>query len=233
MFRLKIFRSKSQENKKKGEQGKEQSRNNGLRRESSKGSKTVASSSGSIAAASHATSERSASHKIRDEKAGSVPKEIKQEVTDFYIEQVRELVGVINRGDPSKMALYFTEDALFIPEDVPPIPIAQLVQFNKHLKNCFPDLNFAHKTISAGEKPHTVVVEDAQFSGTHTGAPYTPMPGKIEPVPVSNKFVIVDEERWFFEMAQDGSGKIKSFSVIALGPVTGPMGVYESLTSNF
>ena len=89
----------------------------------------------------------------------------------------------------------------------------------------FPDIKFAHESLNQ-QGPHMVVVEKAQASGTHTGTAYCPMPGKVEPIETSGKHIVVDEERWFFEL-QDG--KLKSFSVVALGPCTGPAGLYERL----
>ena len=123
------------------------------------------------------------------------------------------------------LSFYTPNGALFIPEDVPPLPMENFARLMHHLNESFPDFKLVWESVKE-EGNNLVVVEKAWGSGTHTGTAYCPMPGKLSPIPTSGLHVSVDEERFFFELED---GKIKSFSVVALGMVTGPIGMYERL----
>lgn len=164
-------------------------------------------------------------HKIREENA-PVPKVIDNSRASTAI--VKKFIDTCNRHDHEALRALFTEDALFQPEDVPPIPLDPLMGHHKNLDECFPDFQFTYTSI----KKHaggdgTVVVEGAHFSGTHTGAPYTAAP-ELPPLPANGCVVVNDEERWFFVVDSE-TGLIKSWSLISLGPTTGPMGAYEQI----
>lgn len=155
----------------------------------------------------------------------SIPIEIVPKAR-FLVRNIKALVDQLNNVTTADDILqYFCPGALFIPEDVSPIPMTILAGVNVHLHMSFPDMEFAYESIKQ-EGINTVVVEGAQFSGTHIGEPYTAMPGKLPALPPSGTHVLVDKERWFFEMEGE---LIKSWVVVALGPVTGPAGVYEML----
>lgn len=140
---------------------------------------------------------------------------------------IRALVHQLNNVTTAEdiVAYFVNGDSPFIPEDVDPIPMKILAGVNVHLHMSFPDMEFSYESIKQ-RGPDLVVVEGAQFSGTHIGEPYTAMPGMLPALPPSGTYVLVDKERWFFEMEGE---KVKSWTVVALGPVTGPAGVYESL----
>lgn len=200
------------------------------KRNSSRNTEKVSSSSCSVETASLSlspspTAHHSKSiHKVRPE-YDTVPKVIDK--THAHKETVKKLLDACNCHDNDAFRSFFTKDAVFQPEDVPPIPIEGLIQYNKHLNDCFPDCQFTYKTIEKNAGDGTLVVDGAQFSGTHTGTPYTASPD-LPPIPPNGVIVANDEERWFFDFDEE-TGKIKSWAIIALGPTTGPMGAYETL----
>ena len=186
-------------------------------------SSSIETSSSSLLSTSTAQHPKSV-HKIRQENA-PVPKVIDK--TPAHIQTVRNLLDSCNCHDNVAFRSFFTEDAVFQPEDVNAIPIEGMIQFNKHLNECFPDCKYTYTSIEKNEQDGTLVLDGAQFSGTHTGAPYTAAP-ELPPIPAKGDIVANDEERWFFDFDEE-TGKIKSWAIIAWGPITGPMGAYETL----
>lgn len=149
--------------------------------------------------------------------------------TPTSIRIVKHLMDVCNSHDSVAFRALFTDNARFCPEDVRPVPIEGLVEVFKNISDCFPDSKYSYSTINKDEEgTNLIVVEGARFSGTHTAAPYSPAPDKFPPVHPKGKFIENDEERWFFDVDKE-SGKVKSWAIIALGPATGPMGIYESV----
>ena len=71
----------------------------------------------------------------------------------------------------------------------------------------------------------TVVVRDLVASGTHTGTPYAC--GPCEPLPPSGQHVKCDKEELYFTFGEDG--KISQLTIIPMGEMTGPQGVYTLL----
>lgn len=120
------------------------------------------------------------------------------------------------------IATFFTDDAFFIPEDVDKIPMAIFKDILVMIHASLPDMGFDYENIK--QEGDLVIVEGSQFSGSHIGEPYSPLPGKLPAIPAEGTYVLVDKERWFFEMEGD---KIKSWTLVALGSCTGPMGIYE------
>lgn len=70
-----------------------------------------------------------------------------------------------------------------------------------------------------------VTVEGLHAKGTHTGAPYTIMPGKLPTVPASGIYCFNDEQTLVFTMNKE-TGKVKKYEVIAMGSMTGFIGFY-------
>lgn len=90
--------------------------------------------------------------------------------------------------------------------------------------NSFPNMKFEFKELKE-TGPNEVVAEGLNFSGTHTGAPFTFAPPFPE-IPTTGIHVVNDEERFVFRLKD---GKIDVLTVIALGTYTGPPGVYEQV----
>ena len=158
------------------------------------------------------------SHKSKAKQSSDVA-----ETKPRNVKFVEKFVKVLNSHNKEKMHTLFTPDAVFVPEDVPAVPIAHLLNIVDLLIASFPDLAFSYKVIKE-DGENLIVVENIQSSGTHTGAPYSPMPDKLEPVAATGKYIAVDDEHWYLEIE---GGKIKKFSVIATGGCTGPVGMYE------
>lgn len=118
-------------------------------------------------------------------------------------------------------------DAVFSMDDHPDVPCGDLASLIGHIHECLPDCRFDYERIYQGEEPNTIVMEGHKFSGTHTGAPYTFMPGKMPAIPASGKRVENDEEKFFFTMSEEH--KIKHVALVALGRYTGPSGIYLNL----
>lgn len=180
----------------------------------------------STASSKPSSGSRSSESKSKSRKGGDCPPKTITP-TKSKVQMVESFLHLMsNFTTVNDLVSYFVpQGAMFIPEDVSPIPIEKFASLFQHLHEGFPDMHFTHESIHE-DGTDVVVVERAQFSGNHTGTAYSPMPGKLAPIKTSGKHVVVDEERFFFDFEGD---KFKSFSVVALGPMTGPMGVYEKL----
>jgi len=165
-------------------------------------------------------------HQVLDNKAP--PHQIVVDQTAANIATVKKLLECANNHDIAGYGPLFSPDALFEPEDVPPIPMDGFLKYCLHLHGCFPDCKFTYTSIKKSTENFAIVVDGARFSGTHTGGAYSPDPTIFPPIPPTGTTVVNDEERWFFYF-DPTSGKIKSWAVIALGPSTGPLGAYEIL----
>jgi hypothetical protein len=76
------------------------------------------------------------------------------------------------------------------------------------------------------EKSTKVIIMDGvQAMGTHTGAPFTILPGVFPAVPATGKLIHNDEERWIFKMRD---GKICRGTIISMGVASGFAGIYTS-----
>lgn len=74
------------------------------------------------------------------------------------------------------------------------------------------------------EKPNNIVIMDGvQACGTHSGTPFTILPGVFPAVPPSGRRIYDDEERYIFKMK---NGKIKTGTIISLGNASGFAGLY-------
>jgi len=96
----------------------------------------------------------------------------------------------------------------------------------------FPDFKFAHVDVHVegvkdiSSKTYIKVTVDGIYaSGTHTGLPYTIMPGVLPAIPTSGKYMCNDEQIFVFHMHKE-TGKIKRVDVVALGNCTGFSGLY-------
>jgi hypothetical protein len=116
--------------------------------------------------------------------------------------------------------------AIFEVDDLPDLPCFIFADIIELIHASFPDGRFDYTDIYDGVVPNTVVVEGFRFTGTHTGMPYSFLPG-VPALPASGKHVANDEERLYFTMGVDH--KIEHVTVIAMGMHTGPAGIYEQL----
>ena len=71
-------------------------------------------------------------------------------------------------------------------------------------------------------------MEDVEVTGTHTGVPVAF--ANLPPVTTSHKHVVLDKERLWVTMKD---GKIDKMEIIALGNLTGPVGMYMAVGGTF
>ncbi|CAB9503943.1 expressed unknown protein [Seminavis robusta] len=91
----------------------------------------------------------------------------------------------------------------------------------------FPDYGMSLAAICEDPRsPKRIFVDGVCWSGTHTGTPYTIIPGELPAIPPSGKRISLDEERYIFHMKK--GGKIGKIQIIAMGSITGYAGLYES-----
>ena len=133
-----------------------------------------------------------------------------------FMNELNDLTSADSIGE------FFTDDAFFVPEDVDKIPMSIFKNILMMIHESIPDMGFEYEKIR--QEGSTVIVQGPQFSGHHTGVPYSPMPGKFPAIPAGGTFVLVDKEDWYLEME---GNTIKTWTLVALGMCTGPMGIYE------
>ena len=92
---------------------------------------------------------------------------------------------------------------------------------------CFPDMSFKWGKIYHWGT-NEVRVDDIVCAGTHTGAPFTFLPGVFPPVPVTGKYCVNDEESLVLKINPE-TGKIRSMQVVGSGALSGPAGFYEQI----
>ena len=98
------------------------------------------------------------------------------------------------------------------------------------LYESFPDFKFKWSDVVAvDKKPNRIAVEEIFAEGTHTGKPYSLLPGVLPEIPTTGKYVVNDEQRFEFEMEH---GKIIKAEVYALGVYTGISGFYQRAAEN-
>ena len=121
------------------------------------------------------------------------------------------------------MQFYQKEDTPIILEDGERYKPEQCNQMFDITFRSFPDFKFSYGKIEE-IKPNQVTVEGLHATGTHTGAPYTIMPGTLPAVDPSGKTISNDEQLLIFHF--DENQKIKKLEVIAIGSYTGFVGFY-------
>ena len=183
--------------------------------------------SGAISEKSKKSSSAS-SQKGKSSKSRSKVRSVQVPAKSNNVKAAEAFVHQFNNYSSEEDMLALFEDretSRFVLEDGFAMPMNQWARTTSQCKASFPDMKFTYKTLKEAS-PTQVLIDDVRFSGTHTGAPFTFAP-QFPPIPTSNKFVQNDEERFVFDMTQDG--KIRHLHVIALGCYTGPPGVYEQL----
>jgi hypothetical protein len=131
------------------------------------------------------------------------------------------------------MAEHFSDDTTleFIGPYAPPVPLLDKEHIQGALSNLmgsFPDFtfNFTKKTPTYKNGGWAA---DIIVMGTHTGAAFTPMPGKLPAVETTNKLVKIGEET--FTLYTDKDGKINKTTIECLekGKPVGPPGFYTEI----
>ena len=99
----------------------------------------------------------------------------------------------------------------FVGPYAPPLPVMDMAKLGDALSNLlasFPDLTFNLKNVSPKQDSAGAWAADIVVSGTHTGAPYSPMPGMLPAI--EPKGVKVDIGPETFTLAADADGKVYS-----------------------
>lgn len=155
------------------------------------------------------------------------PKVVEQlEVTPPQVLACQSMLEKINhwKGPEDFLTLFMSEDAKVTCEDGVSFTARQFAMLIVGIKASVPDLRLTYSSIET-TGPGKASIEGIVVSGTHTGAPFSPMPG-IPAVPAQGKHFVLDEERDLVELDKD-TNKISSIYIISLGTQTGPVGLYE------
>jgi hypothetical protein len=117
----------------------------------------------------------------------------------------------------------------FVGPFAPPVPMmdkAKLEGAMGNLLGSFPDLTFNVKKVSPKQDKTGAWAADIVVEGTHTGAPFSPMPGMLPAIEPKGTKVIIGPET--FTLAADADGKIYSMRITPLheGKPAGPPGFY-------
>lgn len=129
----------------------------------------------------------------------------------------------------SFLACFTSKDSKMQPEDFGSFSAEMLAHLVHSIHKSFPDVTFQFSGIKESpSKPNMVVVEGLYCSGTHTGAPFSHMPG-FPPIPATGKSVQNDEENFYITLVNN---KIELVEIVAYGTLTGPAGLYEQIGGN-
>jgi len=114
----------------------------------------------------------------------------------------------------------------------PPVPVLELEKFKGALKNLmasFPDLTFNLHKVQPTKQADGAWAADIVVMGTHTAAPFTPMPGKLPPVDTTGKQVLIGPET--FALYTDDAGKVVKTTITPKheGAPAGPPGFYTEI----
>lgn len=99
----------------------------------------------------------------------------------------------------------------------------------KNLIGSFPDLTFNYEKATPTKNADGSWSANIVVMGTHTGAAFTPMPGKLPPVETTNKCVKIGPET--FTLWTDAEGKVVKTEIKPLGAnhPHGPPGFYHEI----
>jgi hypothetical protein len=169
----------------------------------------------------------SVSSKKGGNQKAAVPTEIWQEGQSDNISLALALWDSWNNftSADDMMAHFVSEESAAIAEDHPPIPARATAEGIGRLHASFPEIKFAYKSIEQ-KGPDRVVIEGIRCSGTHTGVPYSMVPGVFPAIEATGIACINDEERFWFNIKDN---KIDTLEVVALGTLSGPAGFYEQI----
>lgn len=169
--------------------------------------------------------------KCQDEGLGREAMKEPTKKTRPEIEVVQKYMDTINnRSTLDKiLAFYVSEDAKIFFDDGLTVTARKSAETFQDLYKCFPDVQWVYKNIEI-ERKSTVVVNDIRAKGTHTGEPFSLLGQADKTVLPNGKKFENDPARFFFEF-DTVTMRIASITVVALGIKTGPVGIYEDLTS--
>ena len=119
----------------------------------------------------------------------------------------------------------------FIGPYAPPVPVLDKEHIGGALSNLiasFPDFTFNFTKLTPTYK-NGAWAADIIVMGTHTGAPFTPMPGKLPAIEKTEKQVKIGPET--FSLYVDAEGKISRITIEVLekGKPAGPPGFYTEI----
>ena len=194
--------------------------------EAKKDSKTVVSES-SNSSNSGSANERS---KAKMPSMKRTPKKIEVEVKSVSenIRTAERLVEVYNNFDREELFKLFTSRKAkisFEDDYIPDITPVQVADNMESFRRSFPDVKFSYDSIKEDE-PGVVVMEGVKCIGTHTGEPYTMVPGVFPAIPATGIHCMNDEEIMDFTFKD---GKIRKMKIIALGSSSGFSGFYQQI----
>ena len=200
----------------------------------------LTSTSGSVNTGESSRSGKSGnSHKtkkIKKERRAEV--EVEEDEMTVNIRAVEAYMHSMNAYRPDdpegymqRMAdFYASKDADIILEDGEAYKTDALNKGFVGLYESFPDFKMQWSDVMAvDKKPNRIGVEGIFASGTHTGKPYSLLPGVLPEIPPTGKYVVNDEQRFEFEVR---NGKIIKVEVFALGTYTGFSGFYQRAAEN-
>jgi hypothetical protein len=127
-------------------------------------------------------------------------------------------------------AAYMT--TAFVGPFAPPMPVMDKEKLGGAMGNLiasFPDLTFNVKKVSPKQDKTGSWAADIVVSGTHTGAPFSPMPGMLPAIEPKGTKVDIGPET--FTLAADADGKVYSMRITPLheGKPVGPPGFYKEV----
>ncbi|CAB9525855.1 expressed unknown protein [Seminavis robusta] len=143
---------------------------------------------------------------------------------------IANYLEVLNgHGSVEEMLAFFASpDVGVYPDGGDPATAAMFANILRDCYLSFEDMCFDGHSVKE-VKPGVVLLEDNVVAGTHTGAPYQPLPS-LAAVPASGKRVTLDPERVFFQIKD---GKITKMDVISQGVHTGVEGLYVLAGGSF
>lgn len=170
------------------------------------------------------SSKRKAKSRNKDKVSAQVME--KPEVTPPQVLVCQTMMEKVNnwKGPEDFLILFTSEDARITCEDGVSFNARQFSMITHSIMESAPDLRLNYSSIET-TGPGKASIEGIVVSGTHTGAPFSPMPG-VPPVEAKGKHFVLDEERDLVELDMD-TNKISSIHIISLGTQTGPVGLYE------
>ncbi|CAB9502559.1 expressed unknown protein [Seminavis robusta] len=137
------------------------------------------------------------------------------------------LAAMNNHSSVGEKLSFFSSAAVPVKfEDAPSVTSEFYILETHKAQKSFPDIHFQWVSIKE-TKAGTVLVEDLQVGGTHTGEPYAF--ANFPPIPATNKHINNDPERLWITVRD---GKIAIMDVISLGDTTGPLGFYTQVGGN-
>lgn len=138
---------------------------------------------------------------------------------------VEKYVERANRNDIHGVKkLVHSSKSKFIFEDAPPIPLCQL-DWLVDLHRSFPDFKITYTSMSEPE-PDVVCIDGWRVEGTHTGEPYSCLPGVFPAIEATGIKCVNDDERLWIEMKEHKMDKIH---VLAVNGTSGCSGFYEQI----